>query len=156
MAIAHAVEEFLRSRAIAYEVVSHPRSVSSTRIAQVAHIPGNQLAKSVLLAAEDDYLMAVIPATHRVDLGRLHRQLNRAVGLAVEREVAELFGDCDPGAIPPLGEPYAVEVIVDDALLAQPDVYFEAGDHEALVHVSGKAFTTLMAGARHGTFTHHV
>jgi len=156
MPIAHAVEEFLRSRDIAFEVVGHPRSVSSSRIAQVAHVPGDQLAKSVLLAAEDDYLMAVIPATHRVDLGRLHRELNRPVGLAVEREVAELFGDCDPGAIPPLGDAYHVAMIVDDALLAQPEVYFEAGDHEALVHVSGATFGELMAGARHGRFTHHI
>ena len=155
MALAPAVEDFLEQQSITYDVVLHPRSVSSTRIAQVAHVPGDQLAKSVLLEDEYGYLIAVIPATHRLDLGKLHRQLDRRVGLAIEREVTELFRDCDPGAIPPLGFAYNVETVVDDTLLNQPDIYFEAGDHEALVHVSGNAFAAMMAGTPHGRFTHH-
>jgi Ala-tRNA(Pro) deacylase len=156
MAIAHAVEEFLKSHHVAYDLVPHPRALSSARTAQLAHVPGDRLAKSVLLADESGYLMAVIPATHRVDLGRLHHQLHRMLGLAVEQEVAELFRDCDRGAIPAIGQPYRVATIVDDALLQQPDIYFEAGDHEALVHVSGPAFGAMMAGVPHGRFAHHV
>jgi Ala-tRNA(Pro) deacylase len=155
MAIAHAVEEFLRTHDVRYELVAHPRALSSARTAEAAHVPGEQLAKSVLLEDEQGYLMAVIPSTHRLDLGRLHRQLKRRVGLAVEREVAELFRDCDPGAIPALGAAYRVDSIVDDTLLQQPEVYFEAGDHEALVHVSGPAFGAMMRGVPHGQFAHH-
>lgn len=156
MAIAHTVEQYLNSHDVDYELVEHPRAVTSMRTAQVAHVPGDRLAKSVLLEDERGYLMAVIPATHRLDLGKLHHQLDRRVGLAIEREVRELFRDCDPGAIPALGAAYRIEAIVDDALLQQPDVYFEAGDHEALVHVSGNAFGAMMAGVPHGRFTHHV
>jgi Ala-tRNA(Pro) deacylase len=156
MPIAHTVERFLKEHDIDYELVPHPRTVTSTRTAKAAHVPGEQLAKSVLLEDESGYLVAVIPATHRVDLGRLHQQLKRRIGLAVEHEVAELFPDCDPGAIPAIGGAYHVETIVDDALLAQPDVYFEAGDHEALVHMSGAQFGAVMADVPHGRFTHHV
>jgi Ala-tRNA(Pro) deacylase len=156
MTIAHSVETYLKSHEIGYELVRHPRTLSSMRTAQSAHVPGQQLAKSVLLEDESGYLMAVIPSTHRVDLGKLHHQLRRRVGLAIEREVSALFADCDPGAIPAVGPAYRVETIVDDSLLAQPDVYFEAGDHEALVHLSGKAFGAMMAGVPHGQFTHHV
>jgi Ala-tRNA(Pro) deacylase len=156
MPIARTIEEFLKSHGVAYEVIQHPRSVSSMRTAQVAHIPGDRLAKSVLLEDDDGYLMAIIPSTHRIDLGKLHHQLNRRVGLAIEKEVTELFSDCDPGAIPAIGAAYRVDTIVDDTLLQQPDVYFEAGDHEALVHMSGQAFSTMMADAAHGRFTHHV
>jgi len=155
MAIARTIQEFLASHDVDYELVEHPRSVTSMRTAQAAHIPGERLAKSVLLEDDTGYLMAVIPSTHRVDLGKLHLQLKRRVGLAVENEVAELFGDCDRGAIPAIGAAYRVEAIVDDSLLQQPDVYFEAGDHEALVHMSGKEFSLLMAGLRHGGFTRH-
>jgi Ala-tRNA(Pro) deacylase len=156
MAIARTIEEFLKSHGVAYELVQHPRAVSSMRTAQVAHIPGDRLAKSVLLEDDDGYLVAIIPSTHRVDLGRLHHQLNRRVGLAIEKEVTELFSDCDPGAVPAIGAAYRVDTIVDDALLEQPDVYFEAGDHEMLVHMSGQAFSAMMADAAHGRFTHHV
>jgi Ala-tRNA(Pro) deacylase len=155
MAIARSVHEFLKSHDVDYELVEHPRSVSSMRTAQAAHIPGERLAKSVLLEDDKGYLMAVIPSTHHVDLGKLHRQLNRRVGLAIEQEVAELFGDCDRGAIPAIGAAYRVDAVVDDALLQQPDVYFEAGDHEALVHMSGREFSLLMAGLPHGGFTRH-
>jgi Ala-tRNA(Pro) deacylase len=155
MTMARTIKTFLESRDVDYELVEHPRSTTSMQTAELAHIPGDRLAKSVLLEDEAGYLMAVIPSTHRVDLGKLHRQLNRRVGLAIEKEVAELFGDCDPGAIPAIGAAYQVEAIVDDSLLSQPDIYFEAGDHEALVHMSGKQFGALMAGVPHGGFTHH-
>ena len=156
MAIAHSVEAFLESRHVDYELVKHPRSLSSMRTAQAAHVPGDQLAKSVLLEDETGYLMAVIPSTHHVDLGKLHRQLRRRVGLAIEPGVVALFSDCEPGAIPATGLAYRVATIIDDALLDEPDVYFEAGDHEALVHVSGQAFGSMVAGMPHGQFSRRV
>lgn len=156
MTIARTVEEFLANHDVDYELVSHPRTVTSMRAAEAAHVPGDRLAKSVLLEDDSGYLIAVIPATHRVDLGKLHHQLKRRVGLAVEREVAALFPDCDPGAIPATGAAYRVDTIIDDSLLEQPEVYFESGDHEALVHLSGSAFGTMMAGVPHGRFTHRV
>jgi Ala-tRNA(Pro) deacylase len=154
MTIARSVETYLKSHAIHYELVNHSRTLSAMSTARVAHVPGHQLAKSVLLEDESGYLMAVIPSTHRIDLGKLHHQLNRLLGLAIEREVTTLFSDCDPGAIPAIGSAYRIETIIDDSLLAQPEVYFEAGDHEALVHMSGRAFGALMAGVPHGQFSH--
>lgn len=156
MAIAGTVEAFLRSHHVSYDLVRHPRAVTSMRAAEAAHVPGNQLAKSVLVGDEKGYLIAVIPSTRRLDLGKLHRRLERRMGLAMEHEVAELFRDCDPGAIPAIGAAYHVDVIIDDALLGQPDVYFEAGDHEALVHMTGKAFGAMMAGVPHGRLTNHM
>jgi len=106
---------------------------------------------------EDDkgYLMAVIPASHKVDLGAVHRQLNRALGLATDRELVELFKDCEPGALPPLGLAYGIDSILDQSLADAPDVYFEAGDHQVLVHVSGGEFLKLMANAPRGQISHH-
>ncbi len=158
MAVAPAVETFLRSRDIPYELLIHPRSVSSTYTAQHAHVPGIQLAKSVLLEDESGYLVAVLPSTHKLDLGKLRNQLDRMLTLAVEREVSALFSDCDPGAIPaPIfnpGEAYEVETVVDDTLLQQAEIYFEGGDHETLVHVHGRDFRALMAALPHGCFAY--
>lgn len=110
----------------------------------------------MLLADEDGYLLAVIPATHRVDLGVLHRKLDRLLGLTTEYELSEMFPDCKRGAIPPLGEPYGLDVIVDDSLSNCQDIYFEAGDHADLVHVRGKDFQLLMSNALRGDISHHV
>lgn len=156
MAIAQSVEAFLQAHEVPYELVKHPRSVSSMRTAEVSHVPGDQLAKSVLLEDESGYIVAVLPSTRKLDLGKLRHHLDRMVGLAVEHEVTEIFRDCDPGAIPALARAYDVETIVDDTLLQQSEVYFEGGDHEALVHMSGRDFRALMADAPHGRFTYRV
>lgn len=156
MPIARSVEQFLKEHDVDYELVKHPRTVTSMRTAEVAHVPDMQLAKSVLLEDETGYLIAVIPASHRLDLGRLRQKLRRRIGLAIEREVAKVFSDCDRGAIPAIGAPYRVDTIIDDNLLAHPDVYFEAGDHEALVHMSSEQFRLLTDAAPHGRISRHV
>ena len=106
---------------------------------------------------EDDkgFLMAVVPASHKVDLGAVRRQLNRELGLATDRELVELFKDCEPGALPPLGLAYGIDTILDESLVDVPDIYFEAGDHRVLVHVSGSGFLKLMANAPRGQISHH-
>ena len=68
--------------------------------------------------------------------------------------MSALFYDCDLGAVPALGKAYEVETVVDDTLLRQPEIYFEGGDHEALVHLSGRDFRALMADLPHGRFTY--
>ena len=109
----------------------------------------------VLLKDGEGYLLAVVPATHRIHLGRLHRVLDRWVGLATEDEVVGVFGDCEIGAVPPSGLLYDIDTLVDDALLEQPDVYFEAGDHERLIHMSRDDFGKLLGDATHGRFSVH-
>jgi Ala-tRNA(Pro) deacylase len=136
--------------------MAHPRSYTSMDTAQVSHVPGDHLAKSVLLRDAQGYLVAVVPATHRLDLDLLGRLLDRPVQLATETEVGALFGDCDFGAIPPCGTAYGLETVVDDALIRQREIWFEGGDHEELVHVDGAQFDALMGAAEHGRISQHV
>lgn len=144
MSIAATVQTCLSKAGVRYDIIEHPRASNSTYTAEAAHVPGGRLAKSVLLEDGERYLMAVIPATHRVDIGALHRRLGREIGLATEEEVARLFADCEPGAVPPLGQVYGIETIMDEAFVDAEDVYFEGGDHRALVHVNGSDFLKLM------------
>jgi Ala-tRNA(Pro) deacylase len=78
------------------------------------------------------------------------------VGLATEAEIRLLFEDCEDGAVPGLGQAYGLDVLVDDALLELNHVYFEAGSHSELVHVTGDMFRGLMSSADHGEFSKHV
>ena len=156
MAIATTLRAFLESHKLAYEVVRHEHAETSQRTASAAGQPGDKVAKSVLLKDEEGYLLAVLPASYRVHLGDLHRSLRRQVGLATEREVASLFSDCEIGAIPPTGLLYDVDAVVDDALLAQPDVYFEAGDHEQLIHMTRQDFARLLGDSAHSWFNRQV
>lgn len=156
MSIAASVQEFLDREGVSYGTIAHERTGDSTHSAQAAHIPGDRLAKCVILEDEKGYLMAVVPSTHKVDLGALHRELHRNLGLATDRELIELFKDCEPGALPPLGRAYGIDTILDESLIDSPEIYFEAGDHRALVHLSGRDFLRLMANVPRGQISHHV
>jgi Ala-tRNA(Pro) deacylase len=156
MSIAHTLEDYMVRQGIHFDVVMHPQTKSSMETAEAAHIPGDALAKAVILEDDDGYLMAVVPATHHIKLGKLRKQLRRELRLATERDVARIFNDCVTGAIPPLGMLYGLPTVVDDALAQRPDLYFEAGDHEELIHLDGGEFDNLFATAQHGRFSRHL
>ena len=156
MAIALTVKSYLAQNQVAFDLITHRHSASSLNTASEAHIQPGRLAKAVLLEDErvpNRFLMAVVPASHRLEMARLSRQVGRPVHLATERDAAALFKDCEAGAIPALGPAYGVETIVDDCLMEQPDLYFEAGDHEHLVHLDTRELFWLLSECGHGEFS---
>ncbi len=153
MAMSTILKNYLAERGVEYTVRPHHRTEDSSHTAEATHVPGDRLAKAVMLEDDEGYVMAVIPSTHRVSLGHVHHRLERRLGLATEGELKTLFPDCDLGAIPPLGGAWGVDTCVDEALLQQPEVWFEAGDHVAVVRVSGTQFRMLMTEATAGHFT---
>lgn len=156
MAMAMTIREYLRACDIDYEEVKHPREVTAGRIAEKAHIAGDHLAKAVMLQGNYGYRVAVVPSTCEADFNKLTELFYERFDLASENAIVRSFDDCDPGAITPVGQAYGLKVYLDDMLRDQPDIYFEAGDHETLVHMSGSEFDRLMAGAEHGRFSRHV
>ena len=88
-------------------------------------------------------------------MSALKSQLGHKVDLASEDEIEQLFEDCDRGAIPPLGECYGLDVIVDDSIDARRPIYLEGGDHATLIRMEGEQFARLTAKAWHGHFSTH-
>lgn len=156
MSIAQTLKSHLESQGVAYEPVPHPRTYCASHTAQVAHVPGNALAKAVVIHHEEGYVLAVVPSSHRVDLSTLQEVIDRRMGLASESELERLFPDCDKGAAPPVGAAYGVPTVIDDSLAGQDSIWFEGGDHRTLIKVAGSDFDKLMQGARHARFSHHV
>lgn len=149
MAIAITLKEYLASHGIAYDMIPHERSATMVEAAHRANLPSDHVVKTVVLADDEGYLLAAVPASHHVRLTALRKALNRRFGLATELDVARLFTDCEPGAAPPVGPVYGLDVIVDDSLTKKSDIYFEGGDHCTLIHVRGEDFSRLMAQAQH-------
>lgn len=154
MAIAQRLQDYLKANTVPYDEIEHPRAVSASRAAQAARVPGERVAKTVVLHDAEGYLVAVVPSTHRVELDTLQGQLGRRLNLATEAEIAALFNDCDVGAAPAIGAAYGVNVMCDESLATQPEIYFDAGNHMELVRVDRSAFETLMQGAAWGRFSH--
>jgi Ala-tRNA(Pro) deacylase len=156
MTIASKLKEHLTKAGVSYEVITHAETPSSSRTAQAAHVPGDRLAKAVLLRDDQGWLLAVVPSTHRVDLDLIRAATSRQVELATEEQIGQVFSDCQVGAVPPIGAAYGLATLLDEALANQPEVYLEAGDHTRVVRVSGVDFAKLMSGAQTGSFGHHV
>ncbi len=156
MAVAATLREYLNRWGVEYEVVPHAHTSSSLETAEAAHVPGDKLAKCVMTEDYRGYLMVVVPASHEVEFSLLDEQLDRRLALATEEELADIFVDCELGAIPPLGEAYGIDVAVDSRLAECDEVYFEAGDHAELLHLRGEDFRDLMAGAEHGNYSRHL
>ncbi|MEX3949683.1 aminoacyl-tRNA deacylase [Paraburkholderia sp. EG287B] len=152
MSMSITLQERLRSKGSRYEIVRHPYSHSSMESAAAAHIPGDRLAKTVLLEDEHGYVAVVLPSTYAVQLSELWNKTGRRLGLATEDELRELFKDCNAGALPPICAAYGMKTYLETNLAGQPDVYFEAGDHEELVHMDGDQFLALMDDAERAHF----
>ena len=147
MTIAATVERFMNEHGVSYGVVSHPRTDSSGGSAQAASLPADKVAKAVLLRGQEDYALAVLPASRRIDWMWLRAQTERAWKLASEGEVSRVFHDCAPGAVPAIGPAYKLETIVESSLRGQPELYFEAGDHEDLIRLAEHDYEMLLDGA---------
>ena len=153
MTIAATQQRYLVQCHAQYDLMLHPHTESSHETAQAAHVPEDHIAKAVVVKDKIGYAIVVIPANNQLRLNYLRHDLHRDFQMASEGEIADLFDDCEPGAVPPLGPAYGIETLLDESLGNLADVYFEAGDHEQLVHLSGEVFQSLLAGAKRGYFS---
>ncbi len=153
MAIGRKLKEYLADARVEYDLVDHPRTEGSSQTAHAAHIPGDRLAKGVVLHHGDEYVVAVLPSTNLVDFSVLQETLGGSIELASESEIDDLFQDCMRGAIPAAATAYDLKTVVDEALDDQPEIWFEGGDHRTLVHVAQKDFRRLMMDAQHAQFS---
>jgi Ala-tRNA(Pro) deacylase len=147
MTVARSVERYLAPHEIPWEPVDHSPSGCALDAAHRAHLAPGELAKAIVLEDDYGYVVAVIPGDRRLDLGKVREAMGRDLALASEGRTANLFPDCETGAVPPTGEAYGIATVWDASLGDRPDVYFEGGDHRTLVHMSGRAFSGLMSGA---------
>jgi Ala-tRNA(Pro) deacylase len=131
------LKEFLDSEQVKYVTITHSKAYTAQETAASAHIPGKELAKTVMIKIDGRMAMAVLPASHQVDFDQL-RDVTSAdtLELATEEEFVNLFPDCDLGGMPPFGNLYGMDVFVSDALREDEEIAFNAGSHKELIRLS--------------------
>lgn len=138
------IRDYLRSRQIRFEMLLHPPAPSATRMAETVHVSGRHVAKGVLVKADDSFMLAVLPATHRIDLERLQTVLGVTnLRLATEDEVGEIFQDCERGALPPLGRLYGLATILDASLAGGSEIVFVGNSRHEGVRMRFRDYETL-------------
>lgn len=139
------LREFLDANKIKYSVVTHSTAYTAQEIASLAHIRGQELAKTVIVKIDDRMAMAVLPASRQVDLGLLRAAArSRTATLATEIEFRDLFPGCETGAMPPFGNLYGLPVFVEQSLTKDKEIAFNAGTHNELIRMSYDDFARLV------------
>jgi len=154
MSMSETVNSYLLNHNVQYELVHHPISYSCRETARAAHVNEDHIAKAVIVKDAKGYAMVVLAGSDSIKMHALQEEVDRDFELAKEAELKTLFSDCQTGAIPPFGQAYGLETYLDERLNSLANIYFEAGDHENLVHVYGDEFHELFKGVRHGHFSH--
>ncbi|KXI24320.1 YbaK/EbsC family protein [Photobacterium sanguinicancri] len=150
MAMAITVGQFLCAHHIYFSLTKHRHTDTSFSSAVSAHVPAKNVTKAVLLKTEaDDYLLAVVPANRRVMLDKVNMLTGKVYALVGEHELSQIFQDCEPGAVPSLGQAYSIPMLVDDALIEKDEWFMEAGDHENLIHMEKKQFQKIIRDCQH-------
>jgi Ala-tRNA(Pro) deacylase len=130
------VKNYLELQRIPYEHHVHTTAYTAQQLAEAEHAPGAMVAKSVMLRADGQFVMAVLPASARIDILTLRRALGvRELRLATEPEFQELFPDSDIGAMPPFGNLYEIPVCAEESLTADEHILFNAGTHEDAIRM---------------------
>jgi Ala-tRNA(Pro) deacylase len=155
MYVSQIVMGYLERAGVDFDLVSHRRSATSMQTARAARIEPDKLAKGVLMFDEEEYWLAVIPASRRVNRWALESLVEAdPLSLAAEDDMPVVFRDCERGALPIVGPAFGVRTAFDDSLLELDELYFEAGDHEHLVHLTRDQFMRLVMGHPHGAISH--
>ena len=125
------VTESLERHGVPYEVVEHERTQTAAAEARAAGMPPADVAKTVVLRDQEGVRLAVIPASHRLDLHKVKRELgSKGLRLVTEQEMAAEFADFEVGAVPPFGPMFHALELVDERLLDHDRILCGGGDHE--------------------------
>jgi Ala-tRNA(Pro) deacylase len=144
MAITEKLRTYLVDNRVEYTHTIHPLAYTAREVASAEHVPPQEVAKTVVVSGDEGYYMLVLPANMVVDFQELRAALGlQHVRLATESELAQLFPDCDLGAMPPFGNLYMMPVYMDSGLLRDEHIAFNAGTHRDVVHMRMTDFRKL-------------
>jgi Ala-tRNA(Pro) deacylase len=139
MTVPKKIREYLDKEKVGYQLLEHGRAFTATEVAGAQHVPGRQMVKSVIVKADDQFLMCLLPAIHLLDLEKLKAAIGaKLVRLAQEEEMSKLFPDCEIGSEPPFGTLYGLKVYADKFLEEENEVAFNAGTHTDMIKMKFK------------------
>lgn len=139
------IKEYLDEKGVKYVTISHSPAYTAQTIAASAHVPGKELAKTVVVKLDDKLAMAVLPASKKIDFKLLKSVSgSKNVSLASEQEFKDKFPGCEVGAMPPFGNLYDMDVFVTESLAEDDEIAFNAGSHTELIRMKYGDFDDLV------------
>jgi Ala-tRNA(Pro) deacylase len=145
MSVLKRLKEYLDGNDIRYISIDHSPAYTGQELAEAVHISGKEIAKTVILKAGGSYMMAVLPASRKINFDYLEEQIAaKGLRLAQEDEIKDLFPDCEVGAMPPFGNFYDIPVYAASALSEDEEIVFNAGTHTDAIRMSYNDYIRLV------------
>lgn len=139
------LKEYLDEHDIKYVSIRHSPAYTAQEVAASGHVPGRELAKTVIVRLDGELAMVAVPASEKVDLDRLKQASGAAQAeIAAETEFQERFPGCELGAMPPFGNLFGMDVYVSETLTADDEIAFSAGSHSELLRLAYRDFERLV------------
>ena len=143
--VTNRVLEYLDERNTHYTVTEHRPTFTAQQTAEVIHVTGQQMAKPVMVWVDNKMTMVVVPAQFKINWDSLKEALNAyTIELAMEGDFRALFPDCEIGAMPPFGNLYGIDVIVEASLARDKNISFNAGTHNRSIRMAYKDFEEIV------------
>lgn len=137
--------KYLDDNEVKYLTVRHSIAYTAQQIAESAHIPGDEMAKTVMVTLDGRLAMAVLRGTDKVDIDLLRSAAHaRDAALAGEVQFQGRFPGVEVGAMPPFGNLYDMPVYVDEGLTRDERIAFNAGSHSELIQLNYADFERLV------------
>jgi Ala-tRNA(Pro) deacylase len=131
------VQSYLDQLGINYKISHHPTAYTAQDLAAAEHVPGRKVIKPVVVQADGHFVMCALPAPYKVDLDELRNQLDADdICLVEENKLQDLFPDCEVGAEPPIGRMFNMQTLMDESVMSDDQVMFQAGTHDDAITMS--------------------
>ncbi|MFC1481219.1 aminoacyl-tRNA deacylase [Candidatus Neomarinimicrobiota bacterium] len=139
------LKAFLDSQKVKYVSCKHSKAFTASEVAASTHVPGREMAKTIMVLADGKMVMVVLPAPEYISMELLKYVTDaEEVHLASEQEFKDLFPDCEVGAMPPFGNLYDLETYVDATLTEDEEIAFNAGTHTEIIKMAYEDFHNLV------------
>lgn len=136
MTVSRKLKEYLDSRGVKYEVLSHKVAYTAQETAAAQRITGWNVAKCVVCFCDGKFLLFVLQAPTVIDFARLKKSLGcQEARLASEQEMEQLFPETELGAESPFGDLYGLPVFIDKGLTEIEEIIFNAGSHTEAIRM---------------------
>ena len=131
------LQEYLDEHHVRYVLLKHSPAFTAQEVAAAAHIPGREMAKTVVVKLDGEMALVALPAPEMVRMKHLKAETGVSqVELASEGEFKARFPDCEAGAMPPFGNLYDMDTFVEESLAEDEEIAFNAGTHTEVIRMA--------------------
>ena len=145
MSVLAELKEYLDKNSIKYTTITHSKAYTAQEMAQTMHVPGRELAKSVVIKIDGKPGLAVLPASQHIDFEKMRNALgSKGIEMVSEGEFEGYFPNCELGGMPPLGNRFNLSVFVSRDLRDDEEIVFNAGTHVDAIRMLYSDFERLV------------